>query len=191
MRASVCERKRWRSMSSHSSVAKKLSLHSHYCRHRRPSPWKAAPRPACNDRQRRGDVYCEPLSEWWITPSGLRTASAMSSASRTTRVLRSPEKAHPTILRLQASRTTARKRKPAIVGTKVMLATQSWFGASTAKLRRTRSSAGRWAGSARVVRTLRRRLTPAIAAARISRATRFLAIASPSAFISAWTRGAP
>jgi len=61
----------------------------------------------------------------------------MSSASRTTRVLRSLEKDQPTILRLQlvlsfaerASRTTARKRKPAIVGTKVMSATHGWFGA--------------------------------------------------------------
>ncbi|SFK69528.1 hypothetical protein SAMN05444581_11585 [Methylocapsa palsarum] len=42
-----------------------------------------------------------------------------------------------------------------------------------------------------VVGALRRRLTPASAAAHIRRAMRFLPIAMPSAFISAWMRGAP
>jgi hypothetical protein len=42
----------------------------------------------------------------------------MSRASSTTRVFRSAEKAHPTMRRDQASRTTARYRKPASVGRK-------------------------------------------------------------------------
>src|SRR6516225_6893879 len=45
--------------------------------------------------------------------------------------------------------------------------------------------------SRRVVMTPRRRLTPTIPAARISRAIRFLPTARPSARNSAWTRGAP
>src|SRR5258705_12214872 len=46
------------------------------------------------------------------------------------------------ILRLQASSTTARYRKPLAVGTKVMSATQSWFGRAATKFRSTRSGAG-------------------------------------------------
>jgi hypothetical protein len=68
---------------------------------------------------------------------------------------------------------------------------QSVFGASAAKLRRTRSCAGRCSTSRRVVLGgPRRRLTPAMAAARISRATRFLPTATPSARSSARMRGA-
>jgi hypothetical protein len=74
---------------------------------------------------------------------------------------------------------------------KVMSATQSWFGRAAVKLRSTRSAAGRASRSRLVVMTPRRRLTPAIPAARISRATRFLPMARPSARSSAWTRGAP
>jgi len=40
-------------------------------------------------------------------------------------------------LRLQASSTTARYRKPLAVGTKVMSATQSWFGRAATKFRST------------------------------------------------------
>src|SRR5512143_1985858 len=47
----------------------------------------------------------------------------------------------------QTSRTTARKRNPASVGTYVMSATQSWLGSSVRKVRATRSSAG-WAWGA-------------------------------------------
>src|SRR6266404_2330320 len=55
-----------------------------------------------------------------------------------------------------------------------MSATQSWFGRSAVKFRSTRSGAGRASRSRRVVMTARRRLTPTIPAARISRAIRFL-----------------
>src|SRR5260370_37047312 len=54
----------------------------------------------------------------------------------------------------------------------VMSATQSRFGAAAEKSRSTRSGAGRASLSRRVVTTVpRRRLTPTIPAARISRAT--------------------
>ncbi len=49
-------------------------------------------------------------------------------ASSTSSVRRWLAMDQPTILRLQASRTTARYRNPPAVGTKVMSATQSWFG---------------------------------------------------------------
>jgi hypothetical protein len=42
-----------------------------------------------------------------------------------------------------------------------------------------------------VVGALLRRLTPVTPAVRINRATRFLPVETPSAFNSAWTRGAP
>jgi len=66
----------------------------------------------------------------------------------------------PTILRLQAPSTTAKYRKPVTVGTKVMPATQSWFGLMAAKFRSTKSGAGRASSFRRLVTTVppRRRL---------------------------------
>ena len=46
-----------------------------------------------------------------------------------------------TMRRLQAPSTMTRHRKPAHVGMHVIAATRSWFGASAAKSRRTRSAA--------------------------------------------------
>jgi hypothetical protein len=64
-----------------------------------------------------------------------------------------------------------------------MSATHNAFGRSAMKLRRTRSLAGRWSVACRVViGALLRRLTPAILAARISRAIRFRPTERPSAF---------
>lgn len=109
-----------------------------------------------------GDVRCEPLSDWRMTSSGLRVSSAMSSASSTTRVFRSLEKAQPTIRRDRASSTTARNSQPTMVGMKVLSTTRSWFGASEKKLRRTRSDVGLSARLDHVVRMLHLRLTPVI-----------------------------
>ena len=93
--------------------------------------------------------------------AGRRWPIAISSASSTSSVRRWLAIDQPTILRLQASRTTARYRKPLAVGTKVMSATQSWFGRTAVKLRSTRSGAGRASLSRRVVVTpCRRRLAP-------------------------------
>src|ERR1700724_998766 len=98
----------------------------------------------------------------------------------------------PTTLRLQASSTTARYRKPLAVDTKVMSATQSWFGREAMKFRSTRSGAGLASLSRRVVVTPeRRRLAPASPGARISRAMRLRPCLSPSALSAACTRGAP
>jgi hypothetical protein len=52
--------------------------------------------------------------------------------------------------------------EPAPAKAGVISATQSWFGAATKKLRRTRSDAGLSAGLDRVVRMLLLRLTPVI-----------------------------
>lgn len=49
-----------------------------------------------------------------------------------------------------------------MVGMKVLSTTQSWFGASKKKLRRTRSDVGLSAGLDHVVRMLHLRLTPVI-----------------------------
>jgi hypothetical protein len=42
------------------------------------------------------EVYCEPWSEWWITPFGRRIASAMFKASSTSRVASVVTIDHPT-----------------------------------------------------------------------------------------------
>ena len=51
--------------------------------------------------------------EWWITPFGLRAASAMFKASSTSWVASVVPIDQPTMRRLKASSTTARHRKPA------------------------------------------------------------------------------
>src|SRR5882762_1690376 len=95
-------------------------------------------------------------------------------------------------LRFQASSTMARYRKPLAVDTKVMSATQSWFGREATKFRSTRSGAGLASLSRRVVVTPeRRRLAPTSPAARISRAMRLRPCFSPPALSAACTRGAP
>ncbi len=117
---------------------------------------------------------------------------AISSASTTSSARRWLAIDQPTILRLQASSTTARNRNPVAVGTKVMSATQSWLAALAVKSRSTRSGAGRASRSRRVVLTpVRRRLAPTKPAVRISRAIRLRPCFSPSALSSACTRGAP
>ena len=59
-----------------------------------------------------------------MTPAfGRRLCNAMLSASKTSSVCRLAEKAQPTTLRVNASMTTARKRKPIQVGRYVMSAT--------------------------------------------------------------------
>ena len=78
----------------------------------------------------------------------------------------------PTILRLQASGTTARYRNPAAVGTYVMSATQSWSGPKAVNSRSTRSGAGRASLSCRVVGPPCRSQVPDSPASRISRAIR-------------------
>ncbi len=72
-----------------------------------------------------------------------------------------------------------------------MSATQSSSGPEAEKSRSTRSGAGADAAAFFVVLPLRRRLTPSISAARMSRATRFTLTARPRAPNSAWTRSAP
>src|SRR5690349_14629511 len=79
--------------------------------------------------------------------------------------------------------------KTAAVGTKVMSATQSWFGRKALKSRSTRSGAGLTSLFRRVV--TRRRLAPINPPARISRAMRLRPCFSPPARSSACTRGAP
>src|ERR1700739_4909650 len=54
------------------------------------------------------EVYCEPWSEWWITPLGRRVMSAMFRASSTSRVASVVAIDQPTMRRLKASSTTAR-----------------------------------------------------------------------------------
>jgi len=115
----------------------------------------------------------------------------MLRASRTISVLRLVDRAHPTTRRLHASRTTARYRKPAQVGTYVMSATQSWSGPLATKRRWTRSAEARASLSRTVVNTRLRRQMPVRPASRMSRATRFLPTATPSAASSACKRGAP
>ncbi len=66
-----------------------------------------------------------------------------------------------------------------------MSATHSRFGPAASKRRSTRSGAGRTRTARRVVRGPRRRLTPAMPAARITRATRLRLTAAPSADSSA------
>lgn len=78
--ASLCERKRFWSSSSHSSTAKKLSrIASSWA-----SPTEPVDRltPASLQRlPQAGVVYRALRSLWWMTFSGLRAASAMSRAS--------------------------------------------------------------------------------------------------------------
>ena len=62
----------------------------------------------CSDCRKRQRCIANRDPNDGTTLSGFRAASAMSRASSTTRVFRSAEKAHPTIRRDQASRTTAR-----------------------------------------------------------------------------------
>ena len=67
--------------------------------------------PACLQREpKASEVYCDPWSEWWMTLSGRRCPSAMSSASRTRPVLRCVAIDQPTMRRLKASGTTADPR---------------------------------------------------------------------------------
>lgn len=95
-------------------------------------------------------------------------------------------------LRLQTSRTTARKRNSAQVGTYVMSATQSLFGPSALNSLPTRSGAGFALASRIVVTQNRRRLTPAIQAVRRRRAMRLMLACRPSTSASsAPIRGAP
>jgi hypothetical protein len=61
-------------------------------------------------------VLGEPWSEWWITPCGLRTASAMSSAASTSSACSVVDIDQPTMRRLNTSSTMARYRNPAQVG---------------------------------------------------------------------------
>lgn len=63
------------------------------------------------------DVYWLPLSEWWMTLSGRRVVMAMSRASVTNGVAMSSRMDQPTTRRDQTSRTVARYRNPARVGT--------------------------------------------------------------------------
>jgi hypothetical protein len=65
--------------------------------------------------------------------------------------------AQPITRRLKASRTTARNRNPARVGTYVKSASQSWLGASALKLRWTRWGTGSAWSARTVVRNDRRR----------------------------------
>ena len=77
------------------------------------------------------------------------------------------------------------KQKPASVGTYVTSATHSRFGPAASKRRPTRSGAGRTRTARRVVRGPRRRLTPAMPAERITRATRLRLTAAPASDSSA------
>ena len=112
-----------------------------------------------------------------MTESGRRCSTALSRASSTSSVRRCPAIAQPVpakagIRRLSTSRTMARDRNPARVGTSVMSATHSRSGASAWNSRSTQSCAGRAWALRRVVRGPLRRLTPAKPAWRIPRATR-------------------
>jgi hypothetical protein len=142
--------------------------------------------------------YSECRASRWVSTAGelhqfMRSVSCIGGHTQIARVLdhtvtetkRQQVSALVFVRRLNASSTTARYRKPAIVGTYVMSATQSWLGRSAVKFRSTRSGAGRASRSRRVVMTPRRRLTPTMPAARISRAIRFLPTALPSARNSA------
>src|SRR2546422_10716693 len=93
---------------------------------RTPAAWPRSPRAR--------DVYWQPWSEWWIPWVGRRWVTAMFRASRTSSVRRCVAIAHPTTRRLQASRTTARYRKPAPVAIYVMSATQSRLGPAAVKM---------------------------------------------------------
>ena len=73
-------------------------------------------------------MYCEPLSEWWITPSGRRRESAIASAASTSSVRMCVAMASR---RRGGSRHRARRpdtQPPAQVGTYVMSATHSSSG---------------------------------------------------------------
>ena len=85
-----------------------------------------------------------------MTSSGLRCPSAISIAERTNSVRRCEAIAQPTTVRLNASTTTDRYKKPEAVGTYVMSATHSSSGPLASKSRFTRSAAGA-ARSLRVV----------------------------------------
>jgi len=61
-------------------------------------------------------VYWLPWSEWWITESGLRVCSAMFNAATTRSAVICSPMDQPTTLRLKASTTTARYKKPVHVG---------------------------------------------------------------------------
>jgi hypothetical protein len=67
----------------------------------------------------------------------------MFNAESTKSVLIDSPIAQPTMRRLQTSTTIAKKMNPAQVGTYVMSATHSRLASSAAKLRLTRSAAGR------------------------------------------------
>ena len=137
-------------------------------------------------------MYCAPLSEWWITPSGRRRESAIASAASTSSVRMCVAMAQPTTRRLQTSSTMARYSQPAQVGTYVMSATHSSSGPEAEKSRLTMSGAGRAPASPRVVAVLQRlRVTPWIPSPPISRPTRFWPTRSPSALSAAWIRGRP
>src|SRR6266540_4222655 len=126
-----------------------------------------------------------------MTSVGWRCATAMSSAARTNSVRRWVSIAQPATRRLQASSTTARKRKPAQVGTYVMSATHSRLGPGAVNSRSTRSGAHRATSFRTVVLTDLRRLTPCSPALHISRATRLRPIWIPRSLSSACTRGTP
>ena len=107
LRASAGALNRLRASSSHSSVAKKLShMALSYASPTDPIEGRT---PASRQRWPNPiEVYCEPWSEWWITPFGRRVRSAMSRALSTSWVASVVAIDQPTMRRLYASSTTAR-----------------------------------------------------------------------------------
>ena len=96
-----------------------------------------------------------------MTDSGLRLYKAMLSAERTRSAVICTPKARPTTLRLQASVTTARYKKPSQVGMYVISATHNSLMSWATNTRLTRSGAGRWRWFFSVVmHQARLRLTP-------------------------------
>ena len=117
---------------------------------------------------------------------------AYSSAPSTSSTSARSEVFQPTIRRENASRTLASHSGPSPVPIREMSATHSRLGASTLKLRSTRSGAGVALGSWRVEQRQRlRRNAPRRPWMRISRSTRLRLTLTPSRRSWAWTLGAP
>ena len=97
------------------------------------------------------DVYWEPLSLWWISPSGSGAVrpSAIVKASTTSWASWCSSIAQPTMPRWHRSRMAARWSLPSPVGNSVMSATQRRFGRSAVNTRCSRSAAGATSGRPR------------------------------------------